>query len=64
MHELASTVLDLVGGLLLVAAAAVLGWTVHPALGLAAAGVGVLCVSWLGDRAVTTKRRARAGSRR
>lgn len=43
-------VLDLVGLLLLVAAAAVLAWPVSAALALALAGVGVLVVSWLVDR--------------
>lgn len=43
-------VLDLIGLLLLVAAAAVLAWPVSAALALALAGVGVLVVSWLVDR--------------
>lgn len=58
--QLAITILDLVGGLLLVAAVAVLVWPLHPAAGLAAAGAGVLLVSWLGERAHKTKTRRRA----
>jgi len=54
--QLVSTVLDLLGGVLLVAAVALLAWTVHPALGLAVAGGGLMIVSWLGDRARAAKR--------
>ena len=44
-----TTVLDLVGALLLVVALAVLVWPWSAAGALAAAGVGVLAVSWLVD---------------
>lgn len=60
MRELVAIVLDLLGGLLLVAAAAVWATRVDPALGLAVAGVGLLTVSWLGDRAGTWKPRLQA----
>lgn len=40
-------VLELLGGLALVAALAVAAWTVSPALGLAAAGVGLVALSWV-----------------
>lgn len=49
MLESLTDLLDLLGLLVLVAAAAVLAWGVSPALGLAAAGVGLLGVSWLVD---------------
>lgn len=44
-----TTVLDLLGALLLVVAVAVLVWPWSAAGALAAAGVGVLAVSWLVD---------------
>lgn len=48
-----TTILDLVGLLLLVAGAAVAAWAYVDAwAGLVAAGAGVLGVSWLADRRV------------
>lgn len=44
-----TTVLDLLGALLLVVAVTVLVWPWSAAGALAAAGVGVLAVSWLVD---------------
>lgn len=51
MRRLVADVLDLAGGLCLVAALAVLAWDLHPAAGLGAAGTGLMVVSWLGERA-------------
>lgn len=45
-----TTALDLVGALLLVLAVAVLVWPLSAAGALAAAGVGVLGLSWVVDR--------------
>lgn len=46
-----TTILDLIGLLLLVLALAVVGWSMAaPPAGIAAGGVGVLAVSWLVDR--------------
>ncbi len=45
-----TTVLDLVGALLLIVAVAVLAWPVSAALALGLAGGGVLLLSWLADR--------------
>lgn len=63
MRGLVTTVLDLAGALLIVAALAVLAGRVDVAAGLLVAGVGLLGVSWLGDRvaarAVTRKVRSR-----
>ena len=47
--RMVTTVLDLLGALLLVVALAVLVWPWLAAGALAAAGVGVLAVSWLVD---------------
>lgn len=44
-----TTVLDLVGALLLIVAVAVLVWPFSVAGALALAGVGVLALSWLAD---------------
>ena len=44
-----TTVLDLVGALLLIVAVAVLAWPVSAALALGLAGGGVLALSWLAD---------------
>lgn len=60
MRELAAIVLDLLGGLLLVAAAALWASRVDPSLGLAVAGAGLLTTSWLGERAGTWRPRWRA----
>lgn len=62
MRELVTTVLDLAGLLLLVAAAATLTSRVDPSLGLAVAGGGLLVVSWLGD--VMARRAAARVNRR
>lgn len=56
MRGLVVDVLDLAGGLLLVSAAAVLAWRLDPAAGLAAAGTGVLVISWLGERSARPQR--------
>ena len=50
-----STVLDLLGALLLVVALAVLVWPASVAGALACAGVGVLAVSWLVDARASAK---------
>lgn len=50
MHELLATALDLVGALLIVGALVALAWRFDPAAGLAVAGVGLIAVSWIGDR--------------
>lgn len=44
-----TTVLDLLGALLLILAAAVLVWPLSAAGALALAGAGVLLVSWIAD---------------
>ena len=44
-----TTVLDLLGALLLILAAAVLVWPFSAAGALALAGAGVLLVSWIAD---------------
>ncbi|MFD6093659.1 hypothetical protein ACFWGN_16195 [Oerskovia sp. NPDC060338] len=44
-----TTLLDLLGSLLLVLALAVLLWPISPALALAAVGAGLLALSWLVD---------------
>lgn len=63
MPPIVTDVLELLGALLLVAAAAVWAWTaVAPALGLAAAGVGVLLVSAAVEWSAS--RRAGSGRRR
>lgn len=49
MLESLTDLLDLLGLLVLVAAAVVLAWGFHPALGLLTAGLGLLGVSWLVD---------------
>ena len=53
MHEGITTLLELAGMLLLAAALAVLGWQVHPALGLAGGGGALITAS-----ALVTKRAA------
>lgn len=64
MHALLTTVLDLVGMLLLVAALAVLCWSLHPAAGLAVAGGGLLGASWVIDlRLEAARKRAARKSR-
>lgn len=56
--RLITTVLDLVGALLLVAALAGLALRfAGPQAALAAAGIGVLAVSWLADRTHAPRRR-------
>lgn len=45
-----TTLLDLAGSLLLVASVAVLVWPASVAGSLAAAGLGLLALSWLVDR--------------
>ena len=55
VRDLTAIVLDLAGALLVIAAPVVLAWRVDPALGFAVAGVGLLVVSWLGERAGTWK---------
>lgn len=57
MVALVTDVLDLLGLLLLVAAATVLAWAWHPAAGLAVAGGGALAVSALLTAADRRKRR-------
>lgn len=53
-----TTILDLLGSLLVVAAAAVFCWsTWGPATGLLAAGAGVLAISLLVDRLWAPRRR-------
>ncbi len=60
MHELITTLLDLVGLLLLVAAATALAAVLVGApLALAVAGLGLLAVSWLLDRLSPARKRAR-----
>ncbi|MGN7703508.1 hypothetical protein [Cellulosimicrobium sp. 22601] len=44
-----TTLLDLLGSLLLVLALAVFLWPVSPALALAAGGAGLLALSWFVD---------------
>lgn len=53
-----TTLLDLLGSLLLVAALGVALALVHPALGLAAAGAALLALSWFVD-ARTPRRKDR-----
>lgn len=63
MRGIVTTVLDLAGALLIVAAIAVAAARVDPALGLLAAGLGLLLVSWAGDKAAAraAARQGRAG---
>lgn len=53
-----TTLLDLLGSLLLVAALGIALALVHPALGLAAAGAALLALSWFVD-ARTSRRKDR-----
>lgn len=57
-----TTVLDLAGFLLLVAALAVLVWAWSVPGGLAVSGLGLLAVSWLVDARRRPRRRAQVGS--
>jgi len=64
LRDLVSTLLDLSGLLLLVAAAAIAASRVDPALGLAVAGAGMLGVSWARGAADRIKARRRTRARR
>lgn len=50
MHQLVTTLLDLVGLLLAVVAVGVAVWPASPAAALGVCGVLLLAVSWLVDR--------------
>ena len=63
MRDLLTTLLDLVGALLLVAAVAVLAYELEVTdwvRGLAVAGVGLLVVSWISDGAPLPWRKGRS----
>lgn len=60
--RIVTDVLDLVGALLVVAAAALAAWGAAPALGLLVAGCGLLGLSWVLD--VPTRRNRGRGVRR
>lgn len=59
MRDLASTLLDLVGGLLIVAALALWVASFSLPLALAAAGAGMLLLSWLPESRLMNRRRTR-----